>query len=397
VVLTTSAEDVSDTVLFCKANNIILAVRGGGHSSSGASSSDGGLVIDLSHMKRVTVDPVKKTAIVGGGALWEHVDAALGVHGLATVGGTVNNTGVGGLTLGGGYGWLTPKYGLAVDNLLSVEIVLANGQIVGASEGENPDLFWAVRGAGAYFGVVTKFVFQAYEQKDQVFAGPLVFPKDKMEPIINFYNSIMDDHGGKAVGMMVFTSPPPAHTPVILVVAIYFGPEEEAKRYYEPLLSLEPIANMSSMLSYTALNSLLNAGSPADFRRTMKGAAFLPPLDPRFAGDVFEDYVAFIEQVPDAAPSAVLFEFLPAERIISVPQTATAFANRGRAGNIVYFPGWTKPEHDDECRVWTRTMAQKTKEELTRVKSMANGIDESTRNSVGEYVNYDGEHSGFCL
>lgn len=153
VVRPASAEEVSAAVKFATANKIPLVVHGGGHSSSGASSSSDGLVIDLARLNHVEVDPVKRTATYGGGSRWRHVDEAGAKHGLATVGGTVNDTGVGGLTLGGGYGYLTPRYGLAIDNLLGVQIVLADGSIVEASKTENPDLFWAVRGAGQNFGV----------------------------------------------------------------------------------------------------------------------------------------------------------------------------------------------------------------------------------------------------
>lgn len=188
--LATSATDISTTLLLCQKHSIDLATRGGGHSTSGASSSEGGIVIDLSEMRNVTVNPVDKTITAQGGCLWEDVDKAAGQHGLAAVGGTVNHTGIGGLTLGGGYGWLCGQYGLTVDNLLSVEIVLANGDVVRSSASENTDLFWGIRGAGQSLGVVTEFTYRAHDQPNPVWAGQLLFSPDKLESVIEFGNHI---------------------------------------------------------------------------------------------------------------------------------------------------------------------------------------------------------------
>jgi FAD/FMN-containing dehydrogenase len=168
VVYPTSAEDVSKAILFGVANNLELAVKGGGHATSGSSSTDGGLCIDLDKMRGVSVDTEKKTVTAQGGAWWEDVDAAATKYGLACVGGTVSHTGIGGLTLGGGYGFLSGEHGLVVDNLLEVEYVLADGTIVTASEKENQDLFWAARGAGAGFGVATRFTYRAHDQKNMI-------------------------------------------------------------------------------------------------------------------------------------------------------------------------------------------------------------------------------------
>lgn len=148
-----TAEEVSTAVTYATANKISLVIMGGSHSTSGSSSSDGGMVIDLRRMNSVKVDTGAKTVAFGGGCKWKEVDEECAEHGLATVGGTVNHTGVGGLTLGGGYGWLSSKHGLTIDNLVGVELVLADGRIVNASDSENQDLFWAVRGAGQNFGV----------------------------------------------------------------------------------------------------------------------------------------------------------------------------------------------------------------------------------------------------
>jgi FAD/FMN-containing dehydrogenase len=160
IVFPASAEDISKAILFSVANKLELAVAGGKHATSGSSSTDGGLCIDLSKMRRVTVYAEKKTAKAQGGALWADVDSELAKYGLATVGGTVDHTGIGGLSLGGGYGYLMGQHGLVVDNILEVEFVLADGTIVTASTSQNEDLFWAVRGAGVKFGKYESLILE---------------------------------------------------------------------------------------------------------------------------------------------------------------------------------------------------------------------------------------------
>lgn len=165
-ILPTTSEEVAIAVKYASQQGIDLSVKGGGHSTSGASSTEGGLCINLGRMQNVEVDTEKQQLHIQGGALWKHSDAAAWKHGLATVGGTVADTGVGGLTLGGGYGHLSGKYGLVIDNTVSFTVVLADGRIEKVTKESNPDLFWAMNGAGQNFGVTTEFVLQAYPQKE---------------------------------------------------------------------------------------------------------------------------------------------------------------------------------------------------------------------------------------
>jgi hypothetical protein len=339
-------------------------------------------------MRAVSVDTEAKTITAQGGCLWADVDSAAEKHGLAAVGGTVNHTGIGGLTLGGGYGYLTPAHGMVVDNLLSVEFVLADGSIVTASDSENPDLFWASKGAGIGFGVATSFTYQAYEQKDPVWGGMLVFPRPQLPEIFAVGNKVLTDTSGKVFTMVAFGAPPPAFQPAVLVVVFYNGTEEQAKEYYEPLFKLGPLADMTAAVPFAKMNEMLNGPMAHGSRRTMKGSAFLAPLDLKFAEEVFDDYVEFITKVPDAIQSVVAWEFMPFNKILEVPQTATAFANRGAYGNILFGPGWTDAANDSACREWTRVMSKKAKAELEKAK--AKGTDETTKESVGEYGNYDG-------
>ena len=178
-------------------HNIDIATCGGGHSVSGASSSDGGLVVDLSEMRQVTVDPTSRTISAQGGCIWADIDQKSAEYGLATVAGTVNHTGVGGLTLGGGYGWLSGEHGLAIDNLVAIQMVLADGSVVTANELKNTDLFWAVRGAGHNFGIATEFTFRAHPQNEMVFAGRLAFIPPQLPQIVDYINNGFTQTSGK--------------------------------------------------------------------------------------------------------------------------------------------------------------------------------------------------------
>lgn len=230
-------------------------------------------------MRHVSVNPQTKTITAAGGCLWADVDSAAEKYGLAAVGGTVNHTGIGGLTLGGGYGYLTAERGMVVDNLLAVEFVLADGSIVTASATENPDLFWASKGAGVGFGVATSFVYRAYEQENPVWGGLLVFPKSQLHEVLAFGNTILTDKSGKVFMLVVFSAPPPALQPSVLAVVFYNGTEEQGREFYEPLFKLEPLADLTTVVPFAKMNEMLNGPMAHGFRRTMKGSAFLGPLD----------------------------------------------------------------------------------------------------------------------
>ena len=385
---------MSKAVLFSVEHNVELAVVGGGHSTGGSSSTDGGLCIDLSKMRKVSVNNNEKTVTAAGGALWEDVDLEAAKYDLAAVGGTVNHTGVGGLTLGGGYGYLSPKYGMAIDNLLSVEYVLADGKIVTASENENVDLFWAIKGAGASFGVATSFTFRAHEQKNTVWGGMLIWSPAQLKDVIAFANTVIGDKSGNALMLLGFGAPPPAHVPTILSAVFYNGSEEEAKKFYGPLISIGPLLNMTSVMPYVAANTMLNPTMVHGLRRTTKGSAFMAPLDLEFALEIFADFEAFLKQVPDAIHTIILWEFIPFSKILEIPNTAAAFANRGAYGNLLFGPGgWTDPAKDLVGREWARVMATKSKVELERKKSK--GTDVVTSSAVGEYANYDSKYFNF--
>ena len=254
-------------LLWAQQQGLEVAVKGGGHSTAGTSSSDGGLVIDLSRMRGVRVNTAKKTIEVGGGATWKDVDDAGAAHGLAAVGGTVNHTGVGGLTLGGGYGFLSGLYGLVIDNLVSARVVLADGRIVTASADENEDLFWGLRGAGYNFGVVVEFTYQAHDLEGPVYAGIVGFAGDKVEQVIQELNAeFVGNPDPAATALCVLAHLPaetgsgstPRFTPMILALCVYIGSRESGERYFSNLVSLGPVLNTLDMVPYPVVNTLQN-------------------------------------------------------------------------------------------------------------------------------------------
>ncbi|KAI9725081.1 MAG: hypothetical protein M1812_000357 [Candelaria pacifica] len=386
VVLPTTAEDISATVLFSKSNGLEFVICGGGHSTSGASSSEGGIVINLAKMRRVSVDAEGKTITAQGGALWKNVDEAAAVHGLATVGGTVNHTGIGGLTLGGGYGWLAGQYGLVIDNLLKVQVVLADGRIVIASETENQDLFWAMRGAGSSFGVATEFTYKAYEQKDPVWTSIMAFTPDKLEAVVEFANQVPKVSGGEAYILITFAAPPPMGAPMVMAVAFYNGPAKKADKLYAPLKELGPVMDKTSLIPYSEMNGLLNDFTDQGDRKSIKGSTFLTPLDPKFVQEIFAEYTTFLQKIPDAIRSIIIFEFFSTAKICEIAQTETAFANRGHYQNILVSPRWTLSENDDVCRTWSRHIAGLFDIERERVIREDSNLKDD---GVGQYGNYD--------
>ncbi|PSN69942.1 FAD-binding domain-containing protein [Corynespora cassiicola Philippines] len=384
VLLPTSASQISTALSHIRTHSIPFVVRGGGHSTSGSSSIEDGLVIDLSRMRKVSVDAEAKTITAEGGTIWEDVDVEAAKYGLATVGGTVNHTGVGGLTLGGGYGYLTGKYGLTIDNLVSVDMVLASGEQVKVSETENSDLFWAVRGAGQSFGVVTAFTFQGHPQPNPVYAGPLVFLPDKLPQIVQFANKFHEINDGNQALLWGFSCPPPAGAPVVLTQIFYNGPEDAAKSFFADLISIGPVANMASMVPYEKLNSLLNHSAGFDGRKQFGGGAFKLPLDPRFVVDLHSQFLAFVESHERTGESLMLFETIPYKKVIEVGNKDMAFSNRGDYYNVATCFKWFDPSFDDEVRTFSRN--------LLRNASQTTGVEQDEKirsvSGVGQYGNY---------
>jgi len=258
--------DVMAAVKFARQEKLAVAIRGGGHNAAGLGVCDDGLVIDLSPMNSVHVDPKKKTVRVGGGALWRDVDHATHAFGLAVPSGIVSTTGVAGLTLGGGLGYLTRRYGLTIDNLLAVEMVLADGRFVTASAKENRDLFWAVRGGGGNFGVVTSFLFKGQPVHTN-YGGPMFWPMEDAAEVMRWYRGFITKAPADISGFFAFhTVPPVAPFPEHLhfkkmcaIVWCYTGPLKRAERIFRPIRNFKALAlDLAGPIPHPVLQSLFD-------------------------------------------------------------------------------------------------------------------------------------------
>ena len=276
IVQCTGTADVVDTVNFARSNGLEVAVRGGGHSVAGLSSSDGGMLIDLSLMNGVFVDAEARLARAQGGALWGDVDRETQLHGLAAPGGIVSDTGVAGLTLGGGEGWIRRKYGLSCDNLVEAEVVGADGQVRVASADSNPDLFWAIRGGGGNFGIVTSFTFRLYPLGPIVaFAGifyPLADAVEILRKFRDFGDSAPDEVSAVAIGVTMPVDPnlpPEVHDQHCLVIGgVYAGDADEGMKALQPLREFgTPFADISQPMPYTAVHAPSTGSSRASSGR----------------------------------------------------------------------------------------------------------------------------------
>ncbi|PYH87523.1 FAD-binding domain-containing protein [Aspergillus ellipticus CBS 707.79] len=362
VVIPTTEDDISTTVEYAHLSRIDLAVVGGGHATSGSGSTEGGILIDLTRMRKVTADDKAKTITAQGGCLWEHVDKTAGEHGLATVGGVVNHTGVGGLTLGGGYGWLTGQYGLVVDNLISARIVVADGRVLAVSKDAHADLFWAIRGAGHNFGVVTEFTLQGYDQKEDVSAGVVAFAPEKLEEIIEFANQLVADETDGRAGIYVFMGIPPGQSDLAITTVVFSTlSEEESQKRFAPLMALEPILSTVARTPYHQVNALLNGIAVHGERKAMKGFSYTLPLQPESARMMLEELSLIVKSDSDLVRSFIVLEFINASRVASVPRNAMAFANRGHSRNGGVWVWWADPNKDASARAHARYLKGLTK------------------------------------
>src|SRR3954468_7506929 len=275
----TSAADVAAVVNFARDSGLPLSVRGGGHSANGYGTCDDGVVIDLSPMSMVEVDPVARTAVAGGGTTWGQFDAATQEHGLAVTGGHFSTTGIAGLTLGSGSGWLERKCGLTADNLVSVDLVTADGRIVTAGEDENPELFWGIRGGGGNFGVVTSFTYRLHEVGPLIYGGMLVALPDRAGEILRFFRDFMVDAPEDFGAALAFVSAPPEPfvpepmhgKPIVGMVVCWTGDHEEGERVLAPIReAMQPVMDMVAPMPYTALQQMLDGGGPKGTRAYMK-------------------------------------------------------------------------------------------------------------------------------
>jgi len=360
-----SVADVQATLAFARAQALPVAVRGGGHSASGLSASEGGVVIDLRQMNQVEIDPEARTARAGGGTTWGQFDAATAAHGLATTGGVISTTGIGGLTLGGGIGWLMRKHGLACDNLVAAEVVTADGQVFTASADDNPDLFWALRGGGGNFGVVTAFTF-CLHPLTEVTGGKVVHPADRATDLLRFYRQATSEASDDLTlfaGLM--TSPD--GLPISALVLAHQGEADAAEAELVPIRAFgPPLADQVARVPYTAHQSMLDEGFPSGLQVYWK-AHFLTGLDDA-AIDILVDHFGRIT----SPLSAILLEQVGGA-VGRVGEDETAFSYRSTPYNLAVIARWTDPAEADRHIAWARGV-----------------FDAMTPYSQGVYVNYLG-------
>jgi len=311
VIRAASTEDVVRTVNFARDNELELSIRGGGHNIAGLSLSDGGLTLDMSHLRTVDVDPQTKIARVAAGCTLGDVDRATQEHALAATLGFVSATGVAGLTLGGGFGYLTRRFGWTVDDLEEVEIVTADGTIRRASRTENDDLFWALRGGGGNFGVVTEFVFRLHEVGPQVTGGLMAWQATRAEEVLDTFRQITESAPRELTLVSVRRNAPPAPwvpqelhgTPIVIIVACHSGTPEQAEADLAPLRALgDPIADLIMVKDYAVLQTLLDATMPSGNHYYWK-SEFVP----RLSDELIETYHAQFADMKAPANQITLF------------------------------------------------------------------------------------------
>jgi FAD/FMN-containing dehydrogenase len=368
--------DVAAAVRFARRRGLDIAVRGGGHNVAGTAVCDDGVVIDLSAMRGVSVDPGGRTALVQGGALWGDVDRRTQVHGLATTGGIVSHTGVGGLTLGGGIGWLMRKHGLSVDNVVEAEVVTAEGELVRASATEHPDLFWALRGGGGNFGVVVSFRFALHPVGPTVLAGPVFWAAEDTADVLRFYRELVA-HAPDELGTIVRlgTIPPlpvvdeDLHfRPAIAVASCYAGPVEDGERAVRALRRFgTPLVDLVGPTPYVDHQSGIDDTVPHGWHYYWK-ATDLDGLSDAVIDIVSEHAYRAV------SPRSYAAMFHLGGAVARAPRDATAYRGRDAAHNIIIDAVWL-PEEDDDVgageTAWARTF-----------------LDALAQHRAGVYVNF---------
>jgi hypothetical protein len=361
VVRCTQAGDVAAAVDFARENELGVAVRGGGHSVPGFGTGDDAVVADLSGMRDVSVDPESRTARAQGGATWGIFNDATHAHGLATTGGIVSTTGVGGLTLGGGIGYLARGVGLSCDNLISAEVVTADGRSITASEEEKEDLFWAIRGGGGNFGVVTSFEYRLHPIRE-IYGGPMFFELDQARNLLEFYRDYIKDAPEEMGGFPAFQIAPPL--PFIpedrhgdkfaIFVACWAGPVDQGERALAPLHDVAPVvAEHVGPMPYPALNSAFDGLYPPGLQHYWK-ANFVTDL----TDEAIDAHVEHGAQVPVLQSTVHIYPVNGACHRVS--PDATAFAYREANFATVIAGMWPDPTQNEGNIKWVRDYYEAT-------------------------------------
>ncbi|HEY4412597.1 MAG TPA: FAD-binding oxidoreductase, partial [Gaiellaceae bacterium] len=387
VVRCTGAADVIASVGFARSNGLTIAVRGGGHSVAGFSTSDNAIVIDLSSMTNVRVDPAALRATVGGGAVWADVDHETQAHGLATTGGLVSTTGVGGFTLGGGIGWTMRKFGLACDNLVAADVVTADGRLVHASETENADLLWGLRGGGGNFGIVTEFEFELHRLGPIVYAGPIFYPAQDAHDLLRAFRDWARDAPDEITGLVNLTTAPPL--PVIpeewhgkkvaAFIATSTGPVDDGDALVRAIRGVaEPIVDLLGPMPYQMIQTLIDPlwgkGIHAYFKATN-----LARLDDELIGRLCEFHLAA------PGPQCEIHVHQMGGSVGRVAEGATAFAERSMPFVLNAVTGWHDPDVATAHADWARAVVAAASDASTgRAYVNFLGDTDAARTSYGD-------------
>ena len=339
--------DVIQSVNFARTHNLLVAVRGGGHNVGGNAVCDGGLTIDLSPMKGVRVDPARRIARAEAGLIWREFDRETHAFGLATTGGQISATGIAGLTLGGGWGYLARRYGLSCDNLASVDIVTADGQLLTASAAENSDLFFGVRGGGGNFGVVTSFEYRLHPVTS-VLAGIIAYPFQKAREVLNLFRELTRDAPDELASGVVLISLPDG-TPVAGIVLCYSGPLTEGERLLKPLRTFgPPLIDQIATIPYTAAQQLIDGFYPPGLQNYWK-ASFLKKIN----DEVIETMLDFCSRRPSPMCHG-LIEHQLGGAVSRADRDATAFAHRDVEYSFMALGVCATPGEVEKCAQWAR-------------------------------------------
>ena len=382
VVRPSDASEVVRCIEFVRQHDLPLSVRGGGHSVAGYAVRDGAVMLDLSGMKSVQVDPASRTVRAAPGLTLGEFDRATQAFGLATTLGVVSVTGIAGLTLGGGLGWLNGRYGLACDNLISADVATADGQLLTASAQDNEDLFWAIRGGGGNFGVVTSFEYQLHPI-DVVLAGALSYPLSTAPHVLRFYDDFVKaapDELSTAVSLALT----PTGEPTVSIVVCYCGPTDKGEQVLHPLRTFRsPVDDSIQPMPYTALQSARDEGFPSGRLHYWK-SGWLRDL----SDGAIETLIQFIPQLPSSASGVGLQQMHGVASRIA--PSATAFRHRAEQYDFLILSQWSDTTDSDRNVEWTSALFQAMQphlEESVYVNNLGNEGPSRVRAAYGE--NYD--------
>ena len=341
--------DVVDAIRLARAEDLGVAVRGGGHNVAGRATIDGGVMIDLSLMKGLYVDPRTRSARAQGGSTWNDFNRETQLHGLATTGGVVSSTGIAGLTLGGGLGWLMGKHALALDNLLSVELVLADGRVVRADEKENDDLFWALRGGGGNFGVATTLEYRLHEVGPVITGGLIAYPFGDAWDVLRYFRDVtakLPDEFTVFGGLV--HAPDGSGAKLAAIVLCHCGTLVEGERAVQPIKAFgKPAMDAIAAMPYSQMNSMLDAAYPQGAHNYWK-SNFLAAL----TDEAIRTMIDCFAKCPTPMGQLLIEHFHGA--VTRVGPTATAFPHRAPGYNLLVLSEWVDPAQNEACIKWAR-------------------------------------------